>query len=118
MRTGGMSQVARRWTTVVAFIGVGLAVALVLAFLVSPHASSSPDGLERVATDKGFSEEADDSAAADGPLAGYAVRGVDDDGLSTGLAGAIGVAVTFAVGTGLFVLMRARHRRSRPEAAT
>lgn len=92
------------------FVLVGIAVALVLAFLVSPHASSSPDGLEKVASDKGIDVGVTNHAMADSPLADYAVKGVDSSGLSTGLAGIVGVAVTFALGFGLFTVLK-RYRR-------
>jgi hypothetical protein len=107
----------KRRFTFVGFITAGLAVAFALAFFVSPQASSSPDGLERVATDEGFIDTAEDSAVAGSALADYAVRGVDGERISTGLAGIIGVAVTFALGLGLFVLMRALHR-PRPGVAS
>ena len=68
-----------------------LGVALLLAFFVSPEASSSPDGLEKVATDKGFIDTGTDHALADLPTADYGVEGVDNERLSTGLAGIIGV---------------------------
>ena len=103
--------------TLLGFVAAGLLVAFVLALLVSPRASSSPDGLERVATDEGFLDTADDSAVAGSPLADYAVDGVDDDSISTGVAGVIGVAATFVVGCGLFLVMRAVHRR-RPAGVT
>ena len=94
---------------------VGLLVALLLAFVVSPFASSSPDGLEKVAADKAIDRDEQDHALADGPLADYSVEGVDDERLGTGLAGVVGVAVTFAVGGGLFVVLRRTGgRRSRP----
>ncbi len=80
-----------------AFLLAGLAIACALALLVSPQASSQPDGLERVATDQGFSDAANPHALDGLPTAGYAVEGVDDDRLGTGLAGVIGVAVTFAL---------------------
>jgi hypothetical protein len=100
------------------FIGGGLIVALGLAFFVSPLASSSPDGLEKVSIDEGFAETAEDHTLADGPLADYAVEGVDDENLSTGLAGIIGVAITFGLGMIVFGLIRSmRARRSGPQAA-
>ena len=86
----------------------GLLVAALFAFFVSPHASSSLDGLEKVATDQGFIDTADDHAMADAPLADYGVRGVDDPGLSTGLAGLIGVAACFALGAGFVLVVRRR----------
>ncbi|MGB3768113.1 MAG: PDGLE domain-containing protein, partial [Phormidesmis sp.] len=36
------------------FFLIGLGVALIIAAVVSPFASSNPDGLERVAEDLGF----------------------------------------------------------------
>jgi cobalt/nickel transport protein len=89
------------------FLIAGLLVTIGLALVVSGFASSSPDGLERVAEDKGFLESAQDHLFADGPLADYTVRGVDDERLSTGLAGLVGVLITFGVGLGLFALLRA-----------
>jgi hypothetical protein len=94
--------------TMAALLAGGLAVTLLLALVVSGFASGEPDGLERVAEDEGFADTAEDHALADGPLADYAVRGVDNERLSTGLSGVTGVAVTFALGAGLFTLFRRR----------
>ncbi len=88
------------------FLLAGLLVALLLAGVVSGFASSDPDGLERVAEDKGFAETAEDHALGDGPLADYGVSGVENERLSTGLAGVLGVGITFAFGLGLFALVR------------
>jgi PDGLE domain len=99
-----------------AFIVGGLVVALVLAFFVSPSASGDPDGLDRVATEKGFADTENDHSLGGAPTAGYEVRGVDDDRLSTGLAGVIGVAVTFAVAGGVMLMVR-RARRTTPARA-
>jgi hypothetical protein len=93
------------------FIGVGLVVAFALAFFVSPYASSEPDGLEKVAAEKGVDTDADAHAFENGPLADYGVDGVDNAKLSTGLAGIIGVTVTFALGYGVLLLVRAARRR-------
>ena len=94
------------------FLIGGLLVAAGLALVVSGFASGSPDGLERVAEDKGFLEAATDHLFADGPLADYTVKGVGDERLSTGLSGLIGVLVTFGAGLALFALMRAVRSRS------
>lgn len=93
-----------------AFIAAGVAVALALAFFASPYASSQPDGLERVAIDQGFGEQAQPHTLRDLPTAEYAVRGVGNESLSTGLAGVIGVGITFALGLGLFALVRRTRR--------
>ncbi|MER6319608.1 energy-coupling factor ABC transporter permease [Streptomyces sp. NPDC001581] len=86
----------------------GLVTALVLAGFVSYYASASPDGLEKVAADKGIDEKVEDHAAADSPLADYGVKNVDDARLSGGLAGVIGVGVTVVAGTGIFWAVRRR----------
>lgn len=92
------------------FIVGGLVVALLLALVVSGFASGSPDGLERVAEDHGFIETATDHAFSDGPIADYTIRGIGSERLSTGLAGVLGVLITFAVGVGVAALVRRRDR--------
>jgi cobalt/nickel transport protein len=47
----------------------------------------------------------------DSPLAGYGLRGIGNDVLSTGLSGAIGVVATFAIGGGVFWLLRAGRKK-------
>ena len=101
-----------RRTTLAGFVVAGLAVAAFLAFVVSPFASSSPDGLEKVAVDQGFLDREQEHALAGGPLAGYETKGVGSSSLSTGIAGLVGVALTFAVAMVLVVVMRAVRRRS------
>ncbi|MEU6226286.1 energy-coupling factor ABC transporter permease [Streptomyces sp. NPDC047042] len=86
----------------------GLAASLVLAGVVSFYASASPDGLEKVAADKGIDAKVEEHAAADSPLADYGVEGITDGRLSGGLAGVIGVGVTIAAGTGVFWAVRKR----------
>ena len=49
-------------------------------------------------------------ALADGPLADYRWRGIGNEALATGLSGMAGVLITFAVGAGLFWLVRNRTR--------
>jgi hypothetical protein len=86
---------------------------LTITLFVSPHASSKPDGLEKVALDQGFAGDERAHALENAPTAGYQVRGVDDPGLSTAAAGAIGVGVTFVlVSSLLFVARRAKRGRA------
>jgi hypothetical protein len=94
-----------------AFVAAGLVVAVVLAFGVSRFASSQPDGLEKVAADKALDTGEEAHTFGDGPLADYSAKGIDDPGLSTGVAGLIGVAVVFVVGAGLVWGARAIGRR-------
>ncbi|THA85503.1 energy-coupling factor ABC transporter permease [Streptomyces sp. A0592] len=95
----------------------GLVTALVLAGFVSFYASANPDGLEKVAADKGIDEKVEEHAAADSPLADYGVKDVDDARLSGGLAGVIGVGVTVVAGTGVFWAVR-RRSSDEPTAAS
>jgi hypothetical protein len=82
-----------------------LILALLLAIL-SPLASSSPDGLERVAEDKGF------ISTAFGPLfevvPDYVIPGVTNEAVATILAGIVGTLILFGIGYGLARLLSAR----------
>ena len=86
----------------------GLLVALLLAGVISFYASGSPDGLERVAEDKGFIDRADEHAAADGPLADYQAKGVENDRIAGGVAGITGAVVVLLVMGGLTYVVRRR----------
>ena len=88
------------------FFTFTLVLCLGLAGGASFYASSQPDGLEKVAEDVGFLKTAEDNANADTPLLEYEVSGVENDRISKGLAGVIGVLGTAAVSGGLFLLIR------------
>ena len=89
------------------FLGIGLAVTLLVAGIASGFASSEPDGLEKVAIEEGFDETAEDHALGDFPLADYGIEGVENERLGTGLAGIIGVVITLVVMVGLLYGVRA-----------
>ena len=78
----------------------GLVAALVVAFL-SPLASSSPDGLERVAEDHSFIGAARDAIFS--VIPDYAFPGVSNEALATILAGVVGTLVLFG---GMYVVAR------------
>lgn len=86
----------------------GIVAALVLAGFVSFYASSSPDGLEKVAADKGIDKKTGEHASSDSPLADYGVKDISDARISGGLAGVIGVGATVVVGSGVFWAVRRR----------
>jgi cobalt/nickel transport system permease protein len=86
----------------------GLVASLVLAGFVSFYASADPDGLEKVASDKGIDKKAEEHAAADSPLADYGVKDITDARVSGGLAGVIGVGVTVVAGSTVFWAVRRR----------
>ena len=98
------------------FVVAGLFLAFVLAGFVSGYASSSPDGLEKVAEDKGFIEQAEDHAFADWPIADYAVSGIENERLAGGLAGVIGVTITFLVGGAIVAAVLRLRPRARASA--
>ena len=93
------------------FLVAGLLLALALALFVSPFSDDEPDGLSKVASEQGFAEAEREHDLADSPVAGYEVEGVEDDRVSTGVAGVAGVLVTFGLGVGAFALLRTLRRR-------
>ncbi|MFD4699655.1 energy-coupling factor ABC transporter permease [Streptomyces niveus] len=95
-------------------LAAGLGTALLLAGVVSFYASASPDGLEKVAADKGIDRKIEEHAAADSPLADYGIKDISNTRLSGGLAGMIGVGATVVVGSGIFYVV---HRRRTPANA-
>ena len=102
-------------TSVKVFTVLALAVAVGLATAVSPFASSSPDGLERVAHDKAFVDRGELHAVQeDAPVPDYAFPGIHDARVATGVAGFAGTLVVFALGFGMAALLR---RREGPAAA-
>ena len=76
------------------FYLVFLLVTIGLAGIVSFYASSSPDGLEKVAEDVGFIETANDHSLDNSALADYGVAGLENERLSVGIAGILGVIAT------------------------
>jgi len=92
------------------FAIIAVLVCLALAGIVSYYAAGSPDGLNRVAIDKGFDKKERDHAAKDSPLAGYGAKGVDNERLSGGVAGIAGVLVVLVAAGGLgYVVRRKGH---------
>lgn len=88
-----------------AFVAIGLGAAILIAMLLSPFASSDPDGLDRVSQDLKF-----DAQATENPPATqlpfykvfdeYALRGVPE-AIATPLAGLVGTIATFGLAWGL-----------------
>jgi ABC-type Fe3+ transport system permease subunit len=76
-----------------ALLGAGLMITLVLVVL-SPWASTSPDGLEKVARDKGFESKA---VPGEAPMKDYRLPGVNSEATSTRISGAVGAVITLVV---------------------
>jgi cobalt/nickel transport protein len=95
--------------SIVPFVVVGLGIALLIGMVVSNFAASTPDALQRAIIDSACRDAPDKQAClleqegkpvlqiAPGTLLGYQV---------TWLSGLVGVLATFAVGTGLIMLLR------------
>ena len=88
------------------FTILALALAIGLATAASPFASSSPDGLEKVAGKHAFLDRG--RAQHKSVLSNYAIPGVGDSRLATGLAGFAGTLGVFALGYGIAAVVRRR----------
>ncbi len=95
------------------FYLTGLLVSLFLAGIVSFYASSSPDGLEKVAGEVGFIDTAKDHTNADGTLAKYEVKGIENDRAAGGVAGVIGVIGTAIVAGLIFKLIAGKPKKDK-----
>ena len=85
---------------------VGLLISLALAVFLSPFASSWPDGLERVAGDRGFIDLAGVKPLVSSPIPDYAWPGIKNEKLATAAAGLAGTLVLFGLGLGLGHLLK------------
>ncbi len=84
---------------------IALIVCLLVA-VISPLASSSPDGLERVAEDEGFLAQAEDSPYQ--VIADYVFPGIENEVVATILAGLIGTLILFGIACGIAWLVKSR----------
>ena len=93
----------RRFTIIVLAVAAGLAVA------VSPFASSSPDGLQRVAEDNGVLARGHLAPVQGGaPARGYEAPGIGDARIATGVAGIAGTLLVFVHASGAPTHVRRR----------
>lgn len=99
--------------TIRAFYTIALGASLAIAFFLSPFASGSPDGLERVAEDLGFIDRAIPGPLQDAaPMPDYAIPGVTGPAAGMG-AGAVGALAAFVVTAGAGRLLGARRNRKK-----
>ena len=87
---------------------ISLLVCLAVASL-SPLASSSSDGLERVAENKGFIDLAEESPFQ--IIADYIFPGIENEALATISAGLIGTLILFGVVYALAWLLAYRKKK-------
>jgi cobalt/nickel transport protein len=90
-------------------IMVGLLLAAVVALFLSPFASSWPDGLERVAEDKGFLEKAEETEPVlTSPIPDYVFPGLKSEKAATAIAGIVGTLLMFGLGYGVARVLKRR----------
>jgi cobalt/nickel transport protein len=88
-------------------IWIGLGVSLLLALFLSPFASSSPDGLEKVAETRGFLEKGEGwKFWKYAPFAEYAIPWIKNEKVSTALSGLIGTLAIFFIAMGIGKLIK------------
>jgi hypothetical protein len=93
------------------FLAAALAAAVGLAVFASPYASSSPDGLQKVAGSRGFLADGRLHTVQErSPLPGYAFPGIHDARLATAVAGLLGTLLVALVGVAVVELARRRAR--------
>jgi hypothetical protein len=91
---------------------VALGICLLVA-VFSPLASSAPDGLERVAENKGFLEQAGGSPFQ--VIADYVFPGIENEALATIIAGITGTLLLFGMAYGLaWLLIASKKRKALP----
>ncbi len=85
------------------FLLAGFVLSLLMGALVSPFASSHPDGLEKVAEDKEFIQLAEETPAAwsNSPAPDYQVTLFRNDSLATSFAGLLGTILVCVIGVAL-----------------
>jgi hypothetical protein len=90
----------------------GIIIIVALAALFIPFASEAPDGLERVAGDKGFFPSASGTARSPfaAPFPDYRIPGMGDktSGVVSGIAGALAM---FCIGWGIAALLKKMRAR-------
>jgi len=88
-------------------IWIWLAVSFGVAIILAPFASKFPDGLEKVAEKLGFIGRGTSKLSS--PLPDYQIPGLSG-GISTAMAGVIGVMITFGLA---YILVKMLHRKSK-----
>ncbi|MFW2380745.1 MAG: energy-coupling factor ABC transporter permease [Acidimicrobiales bacterium] len=99
------------------FVAGGILATLAMATVVSQFAVDNPDGLETVAEDEGFADQAEDHFLDSSVFADYATSGVANESVSLAIAGFSGSAIALAVGYGVARTGRRRELPAKERAA-
>jgi len=86
---------------------IALLIIIVLAVL-SPIASTFPDGLERIAEGKGFADKAHESLFV--VIPDYSFPGIQNETVSTIVAGLAGTLILFGIGYCLAALLKSKSK--------
>lgn len=90
---------------------LALLVSLAIAAFISPFASSNPDGLERVAEDKGFIHLSEGKKVVKSPMPDYVMPGVGNEKAAGSMAGVAGTMITFLTMYGLGKIYTKKSRK-------
>ncbi len=89
------------------FVWLVLGLSLLMALFLSPFASSSPDGLEKVAQTKGFlGQEVERTLWHHAPLQDYSIPWIEHTKMSRAFSGLIGTLSIFLISFGIGNLIR------------
>jgi cobalt/nickel transport protein len=89
------------------WVWIGLGIVLLVALFLSPFASPSPDGLEKVAETKGFSEKGENwTFWKYAPFSDYTLPWIKNEKVSTALSGLIGTLAIFLIALGIGKLIK------------
>ena len=90
------------------FIIAALAICLVIAFFLSPFASSSPDGLEKAAEELGFLDLGEALVWGHSIMPDYSIPFLGDGPISGMVSGVIGTLILFGLGWGVGTVLKRR----------
>jgi hypothetical protein len=89
-------------------IVIGLIIAVIVAFFLSPLASSWPDGLEKVAHDYGFIAKGELGSVLKSPIPDYVFPGIKNEKLAVSISGFLGTVIIFVAGLSLAFFLKKR----------
>lgn len=85
---------------------IDLLAAILLALILAPFASPWPDGLEKVAEDKGFLKKANAKPVLTSPIPDYTWPGLKNESVATSAAGIFGTLLVFGMGYGIAAIIK------------
>ena len=88
----------------------GLIIALIVAFFLSPLASTLPDGLEKVAHDYGFIAKGEKGLILKSFIPDYAFPGIKNEKLAVSISGFLGTMIIFVAGFTLAFFLKKKRK--------